>query len=292
MTDDAIRLSCSDQSFIAIPHAAAIGLIAQLGFPGFDLMLHGNRSHLRPEALRGDVPACAGRIEERVRAHGLEFSDVFLIPWTDFETMAVNHPDQAERERGEALFRDGLELTARIGAPGITMLPGIDWPGETHEQSLARTVAGLTARVAAARERGIRFSIEPHVGSICASPAETEQLCELVAGLELTLDYSHYVAQGFSVAEAEPLIARARHFHARGAANGRMQTSMTGNEIDYERTVGALRAGGFEGSISIEYVWDDGGELDGVDVASETVIMRDRLQAGLAGRAWTYPELG
>lgn len=292
MTHDALRLSCSDHSFVAIPHDAAIGLIAQLGFTGFDLMLHGNRSHVRPEALHGDVPACAGRIEERVRARGLEFSDVFLIPWTDFETMAVNHPDPAERERGAALFRDGLELTARIGAPGITMIPGIDWPGEPHEQSLARAVEVLTARVEAARERGIRFSIEPHVGSLCASPEETARLCELVPGLELTLDYSHYVAQGFSQAEAEPLIASTRHFHARGAADGHMQTSMANNTIDYERAVDALREGGFEGYISIEYVWDDGGDLDGVDVASETVIMRDRLQARLAERPWTYPDLG
>ena len=105
------------------------------------------------------------------------------------------------------------------------MIPGIDWPGETHEDSLARAGEELGRRAAEAREQGVRFSIEPGVGSVCRSPSDVLRLCELAPELELTLDYSHYVSLGFSEDEIKPLLAYTRHIHVRGATKGRLETS-------------------------------------------------------------------
>jgi sugar phosphate isomerase/epimerase len=218
----------------------------------------------------------------------LEFSDVFLIPWTDLETMAPNHPDSRERERGSVLFAATLDLARRLGAPGITMLPGIDWPGESHEESLFRAATELGRRAEAARECGVRLSVEPHAGSVCGSPGDAVRICELAPGLELTVDYTHFVVQGFPQDEIDPLLVHARHFHARGAARGRVQAAMAANEIDYERVVDALRAVNYGGYLAIEYVCTDWEEMNDLDVASETVLMRDRLRAKLAGEPWTY----
>ena len=223
-----LRLACGDHSFPVLPHEQAVELVRMLGFEAFDLAVMGNRSHVRPEAIRDDIPHWAGLLEERIRGRGLDIDDVFCIPWTDFETMAPNNPDDAERERGRALFRDMLELTARLGAPGLTMVPGVDWPHESHEESLARAAGELGKRAAEARDRGLRFSVEPHVGSVCRSPADVARLVELAPGLELTLDYTHYVSQGFSEDKLEPLIRHARHFHARGGAPGRVQCGPEG----------------------------------------------------------------
>ena len=284
-----MQLSCGDHSFPVLPHEQTVDLVKMLGFEAFDLAVMGNRSHVRPEMIREDIPGWAGRLEERIRGRGLEIADVFCIPWTDFATMAPNNPDDAERERGTAMFRDMLELTVRLGAPGLTMVPGIDFAGESHDASLARAAEELGRRAVTAREAGVRFSVEPHVGSVCRTPADVERLVELAPELELTLDYTHYVSQGFAEAELEPLLRHARHFHARGGAVGRVQCALKDSTIDYGRAVAALLASGYDGALAVEYVWIDWERCNECDNVSETVILRDRLRAALAGDAWAYP---
>jgi sugar phosphate isomerase/epimerase len=284
-----MRLSCGDHSFPVLPHEQTVELVKMLGFDAFDLAVMGNRSHVRPEQIRDDIAGWAGRLEERIRGRGLEIADVFCIPWTDFAVMAPNNPDAGERERGTALFRDMLELTVRLGAPGLTMVPGLDFPGETHDASLARAADELGRRAEEAHARGVRFSIEPHVGSVCGTPADVARLVELAPGLELTLDYTHYVSQGFSDADVEPLVAHARHFHARGGAEGRVQCALKDSTIDYGRAVDALREAGYDGALAVEYVWIDWERCNECDNISETIILRDRLKAALAHEPWTYP---
>ena len=284
-----MQLSCGDHSFPVLPHEQTVELVKMLGFDAFDLAVMGNRSHVRPEHIRDDIPGWAGRLEERIRGRGLEIADVFCIPWTDFAVMAPNNPDAAERERGTALFRDMLELTVRMGAPGLTMVPGIDFEHESHDESLARAAEELGRRADEARAAGVRFSIEPHVGSVCGTPEDVARLVELAPGLELTLDYTHYVSQGFADADVEPLLAHARHFHARGGAPGRVQCALKDSTIDYGRAVDALREAGYDGALAVEYVWIDWERCNECDNISETIILRDRLLDAVAGRAWAYP---
>jgi sugar phosphate isomerase/epimerase len=275
-----MRLSCGDHSFLSVPHELALDLIAGLGFEGLNLVLWGDRSHVGTEEVARDVPLWASRLDERVRGRGLEFADVVAIPTTEYGTLALNHPDPAERERSMEFFRSMLDLTARLDAPGLTMLPGIDWPHESHEESLARAAGELRSRVDEAHARGVPFSAEPHIGSVCQAPADVAWLCETVPGLQLTLDYTHFVALGFPEEEGDQLVAYTRHFHARGGAEGRMQTSLRDSTIDYERILGVLQAEGYDGYVCVEFVHADWEPLLGdVDVLSETVQLRDQLRA-------------
>lgn len=286
-----MRLSCADNTFRLVqPWEHAIEIVRLLELPAVDVCLMGNRSHLRPEDVRDDIPAAAARITAGLAARSLACSDVFCIPWTDFERYAPNHPEPAERERAWALFGDVLELAARIESPGLTMLPGIDWPGERHEDSLARSVEELGRRAERARARGVRFSIEPHLGSVVQDPHDAKRLCEEAPGVELTLDYSHFVYQGYSEDEIEPLVPDARHFHARGAAPRRMQTALHENAVDFERLVRTAQEAGFDGDIGLEYLWIDWEGLNTCDTVSETILLRDRLLAAIDGRPWSYPE--
>lgn len=293
----AIRLSTGTDAFPTIPHELTLELTARLGFEGHDLMMAGNRldahnfTTLRLEDMLRESKLWAGRIGERLDRHGVVLSDLFASPWTDLETMAANNPDASERLRGHEFFEQVLEFAAELGAPGITMPPGIDWPGESHEVSLARAAEELGRRAAKARDRGIRYSTEPHVGSVCETPADVLKLCAEAPGLELTLDYSHFLAVGLTDADVEPLVPFARHVHARGAADGRLQTSMRENTIDFERLVDVLRESSYDGFITVEYVWVDWGGLDEVDVLSETILMRDRLRAKLSDASWSYPAI-
>jgi hypothetical protein len=203
--------------------------------------------------------------------------------------MAPNHPDPAERAGGRQLFRQMIELASMVGAPGITMLPGIDWPGESHDESLTRAAAELQARAQEAGDLGLGFSIEAHVGSVCHSPADVLRLCELAPSLRLTVDYTHFVSQGFVESDIEPLAAFARHVQTRGVAIDRLQAPLKDNTLDFERMVDVLRGCGYDGFITIEYIWVDWMRLNEVDVLSETVMLRDRLNAKFRSETWTRP---
>ena len=251
--------------------------------------LMGDRSHVRPEVVREDPLEWAGRLDERVRGRGLEIADLFLIPWSDFETYAPNHPDAAERGRAAELFRDTLRFASALHLKGMTMLPGIDWPDESHDESLARAAAELGWRVEEAAAVGISLSVEPHIGSVVAAPDDALRLCQSTPGLTLTLDHTHFAYQGLAQEAADELVPFTRHYHARGASNGRLQAPMSENELDFERIVEQFRAAGYDGYLAVEYVWIDWERCNECDNISETILMRDRLQAAIDGLPWSYP---
>jgi sugar phosphate isomerase/epimerase len=280
-----MRLACGDHSFPLLEHEQVCDLVRMLGFEGIDIGLMGDRSHIRPEVIRKDVAGWAGRIEERVRGRGLEIADVFLIPWTDFETMAPNHPDPEERRRAAELFRDVLDFAVRLGASGMTLLPGVAFDNEDREASLERASSELAWRAAEARERGIRLSVEPHTGSIVEDPADAKRLVESTPGLELTLDHGHFVSRGHDEETADPLFEHTRHYHARCARNGRLQAPMKENSLDFERIVARLRDVGYDGYLAVEYVWIDWEHCNECDNVSETVLLRDRLRSAVAEHA-------
>jgi sugar phosphate isomerase/epimerase len=280
-----VRFALSDQTFPLLDHEEALDMARILRIPAIDLVVAGNRSQVRPEEIRQDIGAWAERVGERLRSRGLEVADVFLIPWTDFETLAPNHPDAQQREDAAALFRDVLEFARLLGAPGLTLLPGIDFPDESHAVSMARAAEELAWRAREAREAGVRLSVEPHLGSLASTPGEASTLVEATPGLELTVDYGHFVYQGFSEADIEPLLPHARHLHVRGAARGRLQASMKDNTIDFERVVDSLRDLGYDGYLGLEYVWIDWERCNECDNVAETILLRERLAARLESRA-------
>jgi sugar phosphate isomerase/epimerase len=273
----AISLSCCDHSFPLLPHDQVCRLVQLLGFDAIDLALWGGSSHIRPEEIRADVAGWAARVRERVDEHGLAVSDVFVIPDPDYASMAVNHPVAAERARGRMLFEELVDFAAALGAPGITLLPGLPFDPE----ALERAADELAARVARGKRAGLRVSVEPHVGSVVDTPAATERLLELTPGLGLTLDYSHFVVQGHPIDTVDDLLPRVRHVHARAARADRLQVAMKENAIDFERVVAALRAAGYSGRIATEYLWIDASRCDECDTLSETILMRDRLRTAM-----------
>ncbi len=286
-----MKLACADDTFRLLrPHRAALELVAALGVEAVDLFLAGNRSIVRPEDVRADVAGAAARIHADVRSAGLDVSDVFVIPWTDLETMAPNHPDAAERERSRALFRDMVELAAQVESPGLTILPGIEWPGDPD--SFRRAAEELAWRAEVANRAGLRFSVEPHLGSVVSTPELAHRLVQATPGLEVTLDYSHFVRAGLPEEAADMLIPATRHVHVRGASAARVQESVRTNTLDFERIVGALRTGGYDGYLTLEYVWLQWEHCHECDNLSESILLRDRLRAFLAGEAWVYPEVG
>jgi sugar phosphate isomerase/epimerase len=281
-----MRLACGDHSFPLLDHEHVCELVSWLGFEGLDIGLMGNRSHIRPEVVREDVASWAGRITERLGSRGLVVADAFLIPWTDYRDMAPNHPDESERMRGRELFREMVDFASRIGSPGMTILPGMEYDGHEHRDSFKRAVHELSERCKIAADAGLELSIEPHVGSVVQYPADTLDLLEQTPGLKVTLDQTHYVRQDIDLGKTEALLPYTRHYHARCARPGRIQARMSDNTIDFEREVELLKTQGYDGYLAVEYVWTVWEHCNESDNLSETILLRDRLAAALQGQAW------
>jgi hypothetical protein len=70
-----------------------------------------------------------------------------------------------------------------------------------------------------------------------------------------------------------------------------MQAPVRESTTDFERMVDVAVAAGYDGFFGLEYVWLDWEHCNECDNLSETILLRDRLRAKLAGQPWTYPEM-
>ena len=261
-----------------LSHDDSLTLIAILGLTGVDIGLFEDRSHLYPSHVLADPRASSADLVSRVTEKGLVIADIFLQT-AGFDTMTVNHPDVVERRRSRDLFERALEFAQLCETGHMTILPGIEFEGEPAETSLTRAVEELVWRLELTAGTGITVSIEAHVGSIVPNPDAALQLVEMTPGLTLTLDYTHFTRDGLPDSEVEKLVPYASHFHARGAAKGRLQVKFTENVIDYAGVLRALDAADYQGWVGVEYVWQDWERNNEVDNVSETILMRDFLLA-------------
>ncbi len=269
------RLACSDFTFPLLPHEGALQLVSLLGFEGVDIGLFEERSHLWPSREFQDVRRSARLLKKKLHDLGLEPADVFLQMALDFVPYAINHPQRARRLKAREWYLKALEYAAECGCRHVTTLPGVHNRGESRADSFGRAVDELNWRVAQAKEHGIVFGVEAHVGSLVPRPKSVERLAQAVPGLTLTLDYTHFTKIGLPDSDVEPLMKYASHFHARGARRGRIQTSFDYNVIDYRRVVEVMRACRYQGWLGVEYVWMDWENCNECDNVSETVRFRD-----------------
>jgi sugar phosphate isomerase/epimerase len=264
-----VKLATADFSWPLLPHDRVLQLIRLLDLEAVDLGLFSGRSHVTPEMVRQDVPMWGGILKERLERSGLELADLFVQAAPTFEPLA--------------LFVDMLQLARRVGAPGMTLLPGVRFGEESWEASIRRSAEALRWRVEAAAEDGIALSVEGHVGSNVDTPEKLARLVELTPGLKLTLDYTHFTYAGIPDADVEPLLAHARHFHCRGAAKGKLQTPFAESTIDYRRVVERMGEIGYGGYFAIEYVWIDWEGCNRTENTCETALYRDFVRGVLAG---------
>jgi len=274
-----LKLACADFSFPLLPHENALDLIAMLGISGVDLGLFERRSHLWPSKVFRQPARFAAALSKNLGDRGLHLADVFLQPAADFAALAANHPDPRRRKKARDLFLRTLEFTVRCGGNHVTTLPGIHSPGESNTESFKRCAADLAWRVETARQHGLIFSVEAHIGSIVPTPKEAARLVAMTPGLTLTLDYTHFTRIGLPDAEIEPLVQYASHFHARSGRRGRLQASFKENTIDYARVLRVMKTTSYRGHVGIEYVWIDWEHCNEVDNLSEAILLRDHLRS-------------
>lgn len=273
-----MKLAACDYTFPKLQWEQTALMARELGVEALDIALFAGRSHLDIHQVFADLPRAAKRVNAALDGNGLRIADAFGQPGTVFEESAVNHPEASVRKSATDFFYRLLEFSLRCNGGHITLLPGVHFPTESAEDSLKRCVDELAWRLEAAANVGVVMGVEAHLGSIIPTPQDAARLLDLVPGLTLTLDYTHFTYQGIPDAKVEPLMARTSHFHARGACPGKIQSTMTENTIDYNGIIRAMEKVKYKGFVVLEYVWTEWMDLNRVDNVSETIILRDLLR--------------
>lgn len=266
-----LLLSCADFTFPLLGHAHALRLIAAIGFTGVDVGLFSGRSHVQPEHIAANPVGHGDALKHQLADCGLRLSDVFVQLGDDPSQHAVSEMDAATRDADRDRFRRCVEFAHAAGAAHLTGLPGVAVDG-----GIGRAADETAWRLGVAREAGLRYAVEPHVGSNCPTVSATQAFVDRVPGLTLTLDYGHFVYQGQPASDADALLPHASHFHARGGAPGRLQAALPANVIDFAPMVAQAASAGR--TICVEYVWVDWEHCNEVDNVSETVRLREHLR--------------
>lgn len=273
-----IPLSCADFTFPLLKHEDSCRLISMLGVQGVDIGFFGGRSHIRPEDVHGREGEEGARLKARLDDLGLAVSDVFLQTGATHDQRAANHPEKSEREAGFEMFRRAIDFALACGTKHLSGLPGVSFAGVAEGDSLRLAAEESSRRAALAAEAGLAYSVEPHVGSIAPTPGKALELVNLADHLTLTLDYGHFIYAGFSNEQIHPLVDHAGHFHARGAAPGRLQAPVSENIIDFAAVRAQLASRGYPGWVCLEYVWVDWEGCNRCDNVSETILLKSLFQ--------------
>lgn len=268
----AIRLACHKWTFPAASCAESARLTRALGFELMDL---GNAPDLDPEYVARHPEEEAARFNRIKAESGVRFVDCF--PQWGSIGFSNNSPDPKVRAAFRNIWRGFFRFAALIGLDGVSLSPGRYWPGESTEESFARGAEELRWVVAEASLNGLVPRIEPHISSVTWTPELTLRMCEQVPGLSLTVDHSHFVFHDIPYEEIARLHPHGTHWHARQAQPGEAQSRFAEGTIPFDRIVADLKARGYDGVMTLEYVHGAWMKQDNVDCLTETIKLRDQL---------------
>ncbi len=117
--------------------------------------------------------------------------------------------------QAKALCRAARLLDA---AAGVTLSP------PASGQSIQDAAKALMPRVSLFADEGVQLMVETHMHSLTESLPDTIMLLKAVPGLQITLDASHYLVQGYQPDEITALLSRTGHAHIRACGRAGWDT--------------------------------------------------------------------
>ena len=273
-----IEFSCADYTFPLLSRHQRLSLIRLLDFSFVDLGLFARSPQMSPELMVASPAAFAGCLKEDLDRTGLSVADVFLQIGLAPEECAVNDPSLQVRERNRDIFQHTIELCISLSCKHLSGLPGVRHLEVEAGRDHACAVTETAWRLEKCAEAGIVYSVEAHMGSICADVESTRQFLAAVPGLTLTLDYGHFVASGEQSGTIHGLLPAASHIHVRAGSRQRLQTPLEDNQIDFAGMIDGLSRSGYTGLLALEYVWDRWQLCNRADTLSETILTRELLK--------------
>jgi sugar phosphate isomerase/epimerase len=275
-----MRLSASSYSFEVLPLEATLAIVRHMGFKVVDIAGFHNRGRAsyEPDEVGSNPQKFADHLNALLDQYELQANDFFPQFANDFAVRSINDPDPAVVRRNVEAFKGIVRFCAATGMHTITVLPGVDHPGRTREQNLDAAAAGLKQYVDAASAQDITVCFEPHMGSLTNTPELALALVERTPGLKIALDYSHFLLQYISPERVHALMPHTGHFHIRQARPGKLQTRFSEGTLDFVDLANRLKAAGYTGFMSLEYVCSDWYDLNQIDTLAETMATKSVLE--------------
>ncbi len=265
-----IEFSCHTWAFNDLTLPEALGTIARMGFRWVDI---GSGSNLNAARAAERPQAVAREILDDLATFNLSVADLYLM------LPRISIDSEEKRQNEIALYKALLPFAKALGAPGITLSPGLAHPAEDGEAQ-DRTVAALREMVKTGKDAGLRVSIEPHLDSTAPTPEAALKLVQDVAGLEITLDWAQMICQGARDKDVLALLPHTRHVQVRQAARRKLQTHFDKGALELDTLWSALQDAHYTGKICVEYMKTVGWHgMVAVDAIAESVRMRDALYA-------------
>lgn len=261
-------------SFGPKPLREALRILRNLGFDIVDVGVCPGNTQIHPVEAAQEPERTAATVKAALLEMNQRPEECFVLDFGE----PINHPEDAVRETLQSLFPGLVRFAWLAGFRSVMLIPGIVHPSMGKERSFELSAKILRKLVRISEDAGVYLNIEPCEPSVAETPENAMHLCEVVPGLGLTLDYSHFIDPGFDPANVEPLHRYARHFHARQAAPGKRVEAVNKGTIDFKRILSLLKRENYKGVVAVEYVDCETTTLCGVNVMDETIKMKAELE--------------
>jgi sugar phosphate isomerase/epimerase len=275
-----MHLTASAYSFEVLPLDACLSIVKHMGFRHVDLSgFHARgRASVEPEAIVSDTQGEADKMKALLDKYELVGGDFFPQFGNSPSEHSLNDPNPTVRERNHVLIRGCAQFCKLLGIPGMTILPGVDHVSRKHEENLQIAGAELKRATEIAGEYGVELRFEPHMGSVAPTPELGVRLVEEFAShAKIVLDPSHFFLQYIPMERIYKCIPYTGHVHVRPAREGKLQTRYAENTVPWDDLISHLKAAGYDGALSLEYVSASWFDLDRCDTLTETWATKEAL---------------
>jgi sugar phosphate isomerase/epimerase len=230
-------VACSTLCFAREPLETALRKIAEMEFDKFELALVEGGQHLKPSEAGDDPDA----------AHAMLRSGPSLIPaslYIDFGS--VDWSDPITRKRFDGLGRLAKSLSVAV----ITI------HASPLGTPLSDEVKRLGPLVSSAMHEGLVLALLTHADTLTADPHVAVELCQIIPGLGLTLDPSHFLQGPNPNVDFDAVFPHVQNVHLRdtGLAPGEFQVRVGQGQIEYARIVTMLQRYGYNRSLTVAIV--------------------------------------
>lgn len=239
----------------------------------------------------------------RLKSMGFRWIELGVQDWCDLrpDDLVCHFERELERTR-VALDRHGLEPVAINASAGSkpngrmeAMLRFAQALAVRHvtiqslpaDQPLAADVERLKPLVVLGAAQGIQISVETHLKCITEQPQDALRLARAVPGLGLTLDLSHYYANG-TEAEAVTLLPYVKHVHIRDCGRNQIQMPFGQGLLNLSFWCARFAEAGYPGMIAIEYI----DQFADFDVVESMRLCRAGIQEAWGDRGQIAQEQG
>ena len=252
-----------------------LDLAQRLGYDGIEPRIEGKQRH----GIEVDTSAAERQaIRQKAASSGIALCCV---------ASSLRYADPATAQEQVARTRQCIDLCADIGAPRLRVFGGGLPKDVTREQATDLLVDSLRAVGDQAAERGVTVCIETH--DDWSDPRHLAPVLERVAhpAIAVNWDFLHpWWRAGMTVEESFAVVRPwIRHVHVHDgtrATDGKNAMVWIGEgEVDHRRAMELLRADGYTGYLSGEWIGRDPGYAEHLPRELATLRGYERDLAGV-----------